>query len=75
MEINEIKKALYKAFPKAEALLISVNKAGLLYRYDPQTRIDPLPQLFFLVPLEEIGDAIWESRMDAKLLIRYIVQK
>ena len=74
MNLNEIKKNLYKAIPKAEALLISVSKSGLTYRYNPDLHINPIPQLFFLVPLEEIGDATWEHRMDAKLLIRYIIQ-
>lgn len=63
--LNDIKKFLYKENPKA--FLYQVRKDGILYTstYNNQT-------LLFLVPLEEVGEVIWEKEIPAKLLIRYL---
>lgn len=85
MELNEIKKALYKQ--NVDAHFISARKDGLLYQ---ATIITPIPQLniweeredrdielriiSFQVPLNEIGETIFERTISAKLLIRYILK-
>ena len=69
MELNEIKKKLYKENPRA--YLTDVRRDGIGYKTglgDSDTTIT------FLVPISEIGDVIWDVVMDAKLLIRYIVK-
>jgi hypothetical protein len=65
MDINEIKKFLYKENPTAN--LWQVRKDGIVYTsaYNEMT-------LLFLVPLEEIGEVVWDEKMPAKLLIRYL---
>ena len=66
MEINEIKKLLYKEKPTA--VLQNVRKDGILYTtgFGDNT-------ISFLVPLAELGETIWERQMEAKLLIRYLL--
>jgi len=76
MELNEIKKALYKQSPSAH--FQKVTKSGLLYeaciRVDTDPNIAPKIQIiYFLIPFEEIGDATFEENEPAKLLIRYII--
>lgn len=70
METNEIKKALYKRNPVAE--IISINKAGI--RYITYVKLDggDVTPILFLIPFDDIGDAIFTSTMEAKFLIRYI---
>ena len=65
MEKNEIKKALYKENPMA--VLHNVRKDGLFYTTGFGATL-----VSFLIPLGEIGEVIWEARMPAKLLIRWI---
>lgn len=70
MEINEIKKELYKQNP--EAWIIDVTKSGI--RYFTQIRVEKMSKtLHFNVPLSDIGDASFDSEMPAKLLIRYLI--
>jgi len=66
MELNEIKKKLYKENPTA--VLHSVRKDGILYTtgFGENT-------INFRVPLDELGETVWERNIDAKLLIRYII--
>ena len=68
MEINEIKKAFYKE--KLVAHLSSANKTGLLYwtMHEGKT-------IWFRVPYNDIGDATFFPEMEAKHMIRYIVQE
>jgi hypothetical protein len=74
MEKNEIKKELYRQKPEAELLYI---RKGIAH-YDTKIRIkeEPIIQfktLFFEVPVSDMGDADLLPKMDAKLLIRYLV--
>lgn len=62
----EIKKYLYKENPIA--LLHNVRKDGITYSTGLSDHA-----ILFLVPLNEIGEVIWKTRMEAKLLIRYII--
>lgn len=81
MEKNEIKKALYKQSP--EAIFQYARKDGLFYEAvignDQQTELfgENVPRelkiIKFLVPLSDIGDATFEAKEQAKLLIRYII--
>jgi len=75
MEINEIKKALYKQKPKAT--FFNANKDGLHYlayldeQKSPHViRVSPVR---FLIPFGDIGDANFAREIDAQLLIRYII--
>lgn len=68
MELNEIKKALYKQKPIAEFDMI---RKGVAY-YD--AFIDNLYPLRFEIPVSDMGDADLLPEMDAKLLIRWLRQ-
>lgn len=65
MEKNEIKKRLYKENPVA--YLMNIRKDGVLYG----TSFGEQP-ILFLIPLGEVGEVIWETEMEAKLLIRWL---
>jgi len=67
MELNELKKFLYKVNPPAH--LDRVSADGLQYQV-----YNYPDKMVFLVPLNEIGEVKWEKEMPAKLLIRYIVK-
>lgn len=67
MELNDIKKILYRG--EYDARIINVRKDGILYEtYDKEGNT-----FSFLVPLNELGEVIWERLMPAKLLIRYLI--
>lgn len=67
MELNEIKKALYKQNPKAEFNYIV--KGVMVY----DTFLgEEKKRIVFAVPVSDIGDATFTSEMDAKYLIRYL---
>lgn len=68
MEKNDIKKALYKQNPMAH--FVRVGKGGIMYTSIIE---DSGPQLLtFLIPLGDMGDAIFNDTEDAKLLIRWL---
>ena len=67
MEKNEVKKKLYKQNPKATFNFI---RKGVAYY---TTEINETFQIFFEIPVIDMGDADFESTMDAKLLIRWII--
>lgn len=74
MNINEIKKELYKQRPNAS--MVNITKSGILYIASIEMNDGDITRykvINFIVPLSEIGDAIFKYTMDAKLLIRYIV--
>lgn len=78
MELNEIKKGLYRDKPFAE--LIHIKKEGILYSaaIASSSTVDGkkvLQIISFLVPLTDIGDAVFLKEMPAQLLIRYIIQE
>ena len=67
MELNDIKKALYKENP--HAVLKHIRKDVVYY----STHIPSADQVVqFEVPVNDTGDAGFLSRMDSKLLIRWI---
>jgi len=69
MELNEIKKALYKQKPTAT--LVNISKNGLLYTCSIYE--DKFISIDLLIPLTDLGDATFNNKMDAKLLIRWII--
>lgn len=69
MELNEIKKALYKENP--HATLKHIRK-GTAYYSSHVPSLDKVIQ--FEIPVEDMGDADFLAHMDSKLLIRWIVQ-
>jgi len=68
MELNEIKKTLYKEKPFA--VFRRVNKTGILYTADIK---DKTIDIRFQIPLDDIGDADFSHTMPAQQLIRWIV--
>ena len=69
MELNEIKKKLYKENPAAK--LINVRKGHINY----ETEFNDNTKLRFEIPLGDIGDATFDLFMDSKLLIRWIAKE
>jgi len=67
MELNDIKKALYRENPHAVLKLI---RGGIAYYSAHLVSTDKVVQ--FKVPVEDMGDADFISSMDSKLLIRWI---
>lgn len=65
MDLNTIKKELYKQKPNA--VLNMVDKRGIHY----WSRLDGVT-IVFLIPLNDIGDGKFEDVMPAQLLIRWI---
>lgn len=72
MELNDIKKFLYKNKPKA--ILLQVTKNVLNYKVDIREG-DSYLVVQILVPIEDIGDASFFPEMEAQLLIRWIIKK
>ena len=72
MNINEIKKLLYKQRPPAD--LVEVSKDGITYvALFHQTETS---HVVFRVPLSELsGDVKWLPEMESQLLIKYIVNE
>lgn len=68
--LEEIKKSLYRNNPTA--VFLYAKKGHLYYEaiWDGMIRTK---KVSFMVPFEDIGDAVFNSEMPAKLLIRYIV--
>lgn len=72
MEINEIKKALYKQNPKAEFKFI---RKGVAYYSTiiESENYEPV-EIRFEIPVSDMGDADFEYLMESKYLIRWIFQ-
>jgi hypothetical protein len=70
MEKNEIKKQLYKEKPEAKLIMI---RKGVAY-YGAKIRPNLTYMASFQVPVEDMGDADFLPVMDAKLLIRWLVE-
>ena len=66
MNIEEIKKIIYKEKPKAN---LSHIRKGVAY-YGTNCSIGTIQ---FAIPVIDMGDATFDAEMDAKLLNRYIV--
>lgn len=67
MEKNEIKKELYRHNPTAYLKMI---RKGVAY-YEAMLHNET--EIRFEVPVSDMGDADFFDKMDAKLLIRYLV--
>lgn len=72
MTLSEIKKALYKEKPRAD--LVKITKTGILYMTLICQEISRKEPIYFLVPLSEIGDAVFGDQEKSELLVRYIIQ-
>lgn len=72
MELNDIKKALYKQNPKAEIKFI---RKGIAYYLAviQDDNYEPV-EVRFEVPVIDMGDADFLPYMDAKLMNRYIAE-
>ncbi len=71
MELNEIKKALYRQKPNA--LLNRIYLNVMYYDAVIDEGTDIARDVHFEVPVNDIGNATFEVQMDAKLLIRWLV--
>lgn len=79
MEINEIKKSLYREKPVAN--IEQIKKDGIFYSCKFNVVVETLESrkrvvnmdVFFCVPLDDIGEAIFLNEMPAQLLIRYLI--
>lgn len=74
IDINRIKKELYKQNPRANLLCI---RKGIAY-YDAKLKFEEnnilsFKTIFFEIPVSDMGDADFTSQMDGKLLNRWIV--
>ena len=70
MELNDVKKALYKEKPIA--FLVMINKYGIHY-YANITEEDHARQVYFTIPFSDIEEAVFKNEMEAKHLIRWVV--
>lgn len=67
MEMNEIKKSIYKENTKAK--LMYIRKGAAYY----ETILFGGSKIHFAIPISDMGDADFFNEMDAKYLIRWIV--
>lgn len=65
---DEIKKDIYKEKPVAK--LIDISKEGIYYRAHV---LSNAYDVYFKVPLQDLGDAKWYSTMPSQLLLRYLI--
>lgn len=66
MELNEIKKALYKQNPVAQLQFIRI---GVAYY---ETTLEDNSTIRFEIPVDDMGSTDFFPQMDSKLLIRWI---
>lgn len=66
MELNDIKKFLYREKPTATFMYI--RKGAAYY----SAWINGMHEVIFEIPVNDMGDADFLPEMDAKLLARYI---
>lgn len=66
METNDIKKALYKEKPKAN--LEGVTQHNIIYT----TKLKNGTIILFDIPISDLGNTVFLSEMDAKLLVKWI---
>jgi hypothetical protein len=71
MEKNEVKKALYKQNPKAEFKFIRKGVAYYLTIIESES-YEPV-QIRFEIPVIDMGEADFETYMESKYLIRWIM--
>lgn len=73
MDLNDVKKALYKQKPLAK--LLYVRKGDVLYQCSLTNDEGELENIRFNVPVSDMGDSDFLPEMEAKLLARWIVNK
>lgn len=71
MELNIIKKELYKQKPNAT--FINVSKSGIIYETNIEINGD-VEHIMFKIPIEDFGDGKFFFNIESQLLIRYIIQ-
>ena len=69
MELNDIKKALYKQNPKA---VLDYIRKGVAYYW---TSLEDGTKITFVIPISDMGDADFLGHMDSKVLNRWIFIK
>lgn len=69
MELNIIKKDLYRQKPIAK--LLYIRKGSIFYRAEVNGE-DKFYNVIFSIPVEDIGDADFLSQMPSQQLIRWI---
>lgn len=74
MNKTEIKKALYKQKPKANLQYIRRGVANYMTVIDLGDVSPYEKEIFFEIPVDDMGDADFFPVMDAKLLNRWIVE-
>lgn len=67
MTATEIKKEIYKSKP--EAYLKYIRKGSAFYYAELNEK-----RIYFDIPVNDMGDAEFKTTMDAKLLIRWLVE-
>lgn len=72
MTTTEIKKALYKQKPTARFLRIKNSIARYVAKIDEGEYLER--EVFFSVPIDDMGDISFENEMDGKLMIRWMVE-
>ncbi len=73
MDLNDVKKALYKQKPMAK--LLYVRKGDVLYQCTLTNNEDEFENIHFNIPVSDMGDSDFLPEMEAKLLARWIVTK
>lgn len=67
MELNEIKKELYKTNP--DARMTHINNGNAFYYSDLKDQ-----RVYFIIPVLDMGETAFKVRMDSKYLIRWIAK-
>lgn len=70
LQLNDIKKILYKDNPSA--VLTQIRKGVAYYSAFTISGTDQI-KIYFEVPVSDMGDADFLSHMDSKYLIRWLV--
>ncbi len=75
MTLTESKEYIYKHNPSAYFLhLRKTGKEAILVYGSLFSSSHGHPKIFFEIPVSELADGRFEKRIEAQLLIRYIVQ-
>lgn len=76
MEINEIKKSLYKEKPiaKKTAQIMGLVDPPIMLHAEYKCKLANGTTVIFAVPRKEMGEKPFDDEMPAQLLIRWIVK-
>lgn len=76
MEINEIKKALYKEKPTAKktAQINGLVDPPIMLHAEYKCKLSNGTTVIFAVPRKEMGEKTFDDEMPAQLLIRWMVK-